>query len=302
VVKSGADAALSLYSATTDPNPTTQVACGGTLSVTGAKLVTLGTEICPIGTLAATAGAVKSCAPCPAGKYCDTAAGTGDASTTATACDAGDFQPLLGATAAVACTNCVVGTYSASGAAVSCTACAIGTYQDVAGQTSCKSCPGATAVMQTTCDNDCADKEFRNPATGDCEVCPLGYGVDGTSGVPTCELCPAGQQSPADSAVCTDCAAGYYAPEAGTGTCSACPAGTSGGLAAVSCTECPAGEESTAHSSSCTACVAGYYRAETGDAANALCVKCPSGLFTNAATGATTCTVCPIGERPAGGA
>jgi hypothetical protein len=125
-------------------------------------------------------------------------------------------------------------------------------------ETSCDSCPGAATVKATTCSNTCPTKQFRNPATGDCEVCPLGYGVVTTNGVPTCALCPAGQQSPADSAVCTPCTAGTYAPDAGTGTCSACPAGTSGGEGALACVECPAGQEAPAGSSTCTGCVAGY--------------------------------------------
>jgi hypothetical protein len=296
VSQSGSDVAFTLYSATTNPNPTTLATCGGTLSVTGAKLVGVGAETCPAGTAASTVGGVKSCVRCPVGKYCAAAAGTGDASTLATSCPAGTYSSLLGAASAGACTSCPAGTYSAAPGSVACAACGVGSFQDATGKSFCKECPGAATVMATTCNNECGTKQFRNPATGKCEVCPGGYGVDSSSGVPTCRLCPAGTQSPPDSAVCTSCAAGFYAPDESTETCSACPAGTSGGVAAVSCTQCPPGREARARSSTCTPCAAGHYRSEAGDAANALCVRCPGGFYTDAVTGATSCTKCPPGE------
>jgi syndecan 4 len=283
---SGTTATLTVSAATTDPNATPAAACSGTLAVTGAKVVAAGDETCPAGSVASGTD-VKSCAPCPAGSFCATSAGAAD-------CTAGTASPILGATAA--CGNCAAGQYSDAGA-VQCSSCPVGTANPTAGAATCASCPGATELGTVTCDNSCGLKQFRNPVTGDCESCPGGYGVASVSGVPTCVQCAAGQESPADSVTCDDCASGSFSANAGTETCSTCPAGTSGGVGATSCTSCSEGQEAVAGSTTCTACASGFYRAGSGSAANARCTKCPSGYLTNAATGATTCTKCRAGEQ-----
>ena len=84
---------------------------------------------------------------------------------------------------------------------------------------------------------------------------------------------------------CTPCEQGMTS-SAGTGSCSACPAGyTNAAAGSATCTDCVAGSEAGATEGSCALCAAGKY------SAGGACKVCSAGTFA-ATAGATACSSC----------
>jgi hypothetical protein len=92
-------------------------------------------------------------------------------------------------------------------------------------------CLGTATACQPYC--------IANYTDADCRDCAAGYyGVYQT----TCNICPLGRYSLANSTTCTACPAGKYAATLGTSSCSLCPAGRySDVTGATACPCCPRG-------------------------------------------------------------
>jgi hypothetical protein len=104
---------------------------------------------------------------------------------------------------------------------------------------------------------------------------------------------------------CVACERGKYAPQALTGGCLTCGAGsqTNNGTGSTTCTpcdtgfystggvtgclKCPGGKYSPSGQSSCTNCAAGSFASEAGSPS---CADCPGNYYSTAA--ATSCTLC----------
>ena len=149
-------------------------------------------------------------------------------------------------------------------------------------------------------------------------------------GTAQCDTCSPGKLSSADRSVCVDCTAGQYAwrnivcrdcelgrfaPQALTGECFLCEAGSvtekavgatqctgcASGMfstagSAVECSTCPAGTASGFKAEECTPCLAGFMAPL---AASSQCTRCSAGTF-SIGSGATACAPCGVGyHQPA---
>ena len=104
----------------------------------------------------------------------------------------------------------------------------------------------------------------------------------------------AGQISASGAAVCTDCSAGFVAPNEGSALCTACSSGAyAPTLGATYCTACPAGSaQGATGQGGCSPCSAGRFAA---NASSAGCSDCASGAY-SAAEGSTACSACLVGQ------
>jgi len=238
-------------------------------------------------------------------------------------CEAGKFSASTGMSA---CTHCAAGTYLGSLAATVCTDCGAGKYNPATGKTAsgdcidCSSNGNAYSAAASTAKTDCTcNKGYWGPSMGTtdssltCTACVAGkYRADsGATLIGDCENCGVGKYSDTTAAtVCTDCGVGKYSTTVGaTGasTCNACGMGkyasTTGNAAESDCVSCGAGKylASTGASSegSCVACSAGKSSTASGASSSTACQGCVAGKYS--ATGASTCTSCPMNSNaPAG--
>jgi hypothetical protein len=168
---------------------------------------------------------------------------------------------------------------------------------------------GAMSVEATVSYMQCAAGTYQNGAELNCQPCPPGF-ITSTEGLYVCSACPsgtisngnkdscvdclAGQWSPTNSTICSDCPLGFYSSTSRSLACLECPAGTfQDQLAASSCTNCIAGnQQSATGTSSCQVCEVGKYSAS---AAAVACLMCEAGK-TQALSGQTACTNCAFGK------
>lgn len=152
-------------------------------------------------------------------------------------------------------------------------------------------------------------------------TCPGGQGITEVGGIndvaQTCETCPAGKKSPADSTACQTCVRGENCPAGttNTGTIQWCPAGTyeEGGVCIqcavgtanhqegqILCPDCTAGSYADEEAlTTCKACAAGTYSATVKATNASTCLTCPDGYTSS--EGASECTACTAGRFGVGG-
>ena len=182
-----------------------------------------------------------------------------------------------------------------------CALCSVGRFANFSAPpwpSSCTLCDGGTYTSQT--------------ASIECRQCPVGkLSTEERSG---CVTCSAGQYTLNETS-CVDCSSGSYAPQALTGsclkciagshtddnkaatTCTPCNAGTYSGSEAVNCTQCAVGRFSGSGTSKCEACIAGKAAEEAGSSG---CATCSAGRFS--LDEASSCKVCPKGKYSSAGA
>ena len=113
-----------------------------------------------------------------------------------------------------ACTQCVLGTESAS-SKQSCVACAAGKYRSSFSFNKCIPCP-PYGVCTTSTFTKCLNGYKKNAAGDGCDQCPIG-------------------QDSTDGLTCVGCQAGNFKPSQDFATCIACPYGSSCGGSSISC-------------------------------------------------------------------
>jgi hypothetical protein len=118
---------------------------------------------------------------------------------------------------AIACRDCVAGTYLATegnDAVTDCVLCGLGKYSSAMGASACLDCTSGkfSGVPGALVCTNCAAGKFSNAV--------------GASVASTCASCAAGMHSASGASACIFCAAGMYAFEASQ--CIACPAGKYG--------------------------------------------------------------------------
>ena len=253
-----------------------------------------------------------NCHECSAGTYCEEFmaqrmcplhawSGNRSSARSDCACQAG----YSGANGEV-CSPCAAGTYrgvdgsvdSLTGPVV-CSACPSGTNSSLAstGVGDCSCIAGHTAESDGMACAACETGKYKtSTGTGACSVCPLGTSSSARSGELTDCKCIAGYTAGSDGAECTACGAGTFKSSTGTGSCSACPAGTSSGNAtgrdeATDCI-CGAGYTAGADGLECTACGAGTYKFQIGVGP---CVACGVDSYSPSfgAVSPDTCLACP---------
>jgi len=144
----------------------------------------------------------------------------------------------------------------------------------------------------------------RDPFSGVCAKCPVGYYTDDVSSFDCLACAPGAYQNVPGSSSCILCAPGTYTDVAARDACTPCANGTflpfSGATASDQCESCPMGTYSgSTGSSTCTPCAAGTYQ---NGARQPSCIECGPGTF-NSMTGAknsTACLKCPAGTFTAG--
>ena len=195
------------------------------------------------------------------------------------------------------CTACEAGTYKAVEGASSCVPCLAGTFSTVVGSdaaANCVSCPPFSTSAN---------------ASGSAEACACEPGYERNSSVLdlTCVACSVGYYNDNLNATCQACPFDSYADQEAMVTCTLCPVnsghkltaqssilscecnvGSFGNLESIQavCT-CDAGYE--LRNGTCVACAAGFYKAQPGNAP--LCSPCPLGTYAqnNASMNCTSC-------------
>eukprot|EP00698_Gefionella_okellyi_P020610 TRINITY_DN648_c0_g1_i2.p1 TRINITY_DN648_c0_g1~~TRINITY_DN648_c0_g1_i2.p1 ORF type:complete len:4078 (-),score=690.51 TRINITY_DN648_c0_g1_i2:80-12022(-) len=270
---------------------------------------------CPAGTYGLNSGlsAASDCNTCSPGYYCYHGVST--------ACPAGTWSSVVGATGVDQCTSCVAGRYSSALGASSiatCELCAAGTYSTA-----------VAAVSSATC-LTCPQGSFCTGVAGAAELCPAGTwgsaagfvsqynctkcAVDyfstatGATSVATCGYCLAGSygtiRGAATAGDCPQCTAGYYC-DGSVGQRVACGVGTYSATVGASlpstCAPCAAGtynpNTGSASVSACTQCSPGYYSTVTSASSIDVCTACAVGTYStiSAASTSTACGYCPAG-------
>lgn len=256
-------------------------------------------ETCPAGFDSAWPIQSTFCNPCARGKYKgDGGAGRCDA------CPVGKYEDQI---ASVICDNCGPGQIAQGTEQSVCSNCTIGKYQDEYGTTECKTCAAGQSSITTfggpTGCYSCPEGETTSPSLNalSCYKCAAGKMLSGV----LCVACPSGQfNGVAGMTVCTDCAAGKFAPKTdGSFTsCEKCPKGTEE-ISNV-CANCAAGKYANYPRTGCLSCPTGTYGAveeATVDvtesnygSVSGICTDCMAGLYSD--YGATVCINCGAGQ------
>ena len=210
-----------------------------------------------------------------------------------TACPAGTFSTVVGATSPSTCATCPAN--STSGAGASACSANIGYYSNNGVIT--KAPPGYYAPGNTTLPIACPAGTYSpvsgTTSPGNCAPCPAGtYSLTvGAASSSVCTACPANSTSGAGASACsanpgyysnngvlTQASAGYYAP-GNTTSQVACPSGTFSPALGVT------------NSGDCASCPAGTYSSTVGAANPSVCAACPTNYTSGA--GASACYVIP---------
>merc|ERR1712226_843971 len=268
----------------------------GTIEVmtTTTTLPTTTALVCPVGSYLA---ASVACVTCPAGSFCPQNAEE------ATACPAGTFNDITGASSLLDCMTCPKSTYCPAGS-VATTLCPAGTWSEQLGLgdvTGCIDCPvGSYCVEGASSPHPCPIGSFSDaPGAHVCLECPIGTDapVEGSS---SCEavaqICQAGTYLNSVSSTCDFCPAGHFCPE-GSVHPTSCPAGTFtnniGAETVTDCMVCPVGSYCSEGTSEPAMCPAGSYNDAIGAVDVSQCTSCSAGSFCPA--GSSVPTVCPAG-------
>ena len=251
---------------------------------------------CPLGFVAATAGAI-SCAACPVNQYaagdgincnqCPANSASPPNSTSVQDCVCGYGYVAVASGDSFTCGQCSAGSvYNYDPAGSTCVACAPGSISSL-GATSCTPCPsGSHANSDNTGCVACSAGTYL-AGNGTCLLCSPGTYAPSPSST-SCLLVPAGAYATSDRTSYTSCSAGTFV-NTSTQTCQSCAVGSISGASAVSCTPCASGSRASADSTQCVPCAAGTYLAGNGS-----CVACAQGQYAPTPS-ATTCLVNPLG-------
>lgn len=183
-----------------------------------------------------------------------------------------------------------------------CTACAAGTYKSVTGASKCKECMTGTysttlqATVATTC-IACTNNMYSSTGSNSSNNCCTANCNEGFTGptIGLCTSCAAGKYKDVkcpDNG-CTNCPAGKYSAITGATICSACDIRATSATVSTALTACICKEGYTGpDGGTCTMCPAGKYKTVKGSIA---CTNCGVAKYstTRAATTATTCLGCP---------
>ncbi|GMI05580.1 hypothetical protein TrVE_jg1079 [Triparma verrucosa] len=251
---------------------TDRVAClacqaGTTLETAGEGSITC--ENCLIGKYNGDQGHVAerhlSCTPCEAGRYADS-----EGSSKCTTCPSGSYDSAQGGgmTNAANCETCTAGKYSDHAN--------IPAHQCVGGK--------VTALSEEMCQkyadlaNVALERMTGTPTHGyGCRVKEVGGKFVWLSGGETSDLQDLTDEShtykradcPAVASSCSDCTAGKYLQDDGTG-------GNDSHDSEADCSECAAGKHSGSGVASCTICSSGKYQDDTGQEE---CKECSGGKY-----------------------
>jgi hypothetical protein len=179
------------------------------------------------------------------------------------------------------CVTCIGGTYSDFNRTKnpgpypdSCTQCAAGQYNPLSGQSACTVCsPGKLSSPDRTYCKDCGAGEY-SLNNSECVGCEVGkYAPQALSG--SCLTCPAGSHTnnKTKSTTCTPCDSGKYSSQPGD-----------------ECLDCSVGQYSASGQSKCTECEAGKYSSSSG---SSTCYGCDVGTWSS--EGSASCPLAAIG-------
>ena len=210
-------------------------------------------------------------------------------------CRPGSNAPIEGA---AECELCDGGTYQNETGAVNCKLCAQGNY-----------CPEGASAPLVCQKGTYGDATYLAAAT-DCTPCPEGSSCPTGSATPA--LCDAGSYAPAESAVCSRCAAGRFQGQAGQAGCVECPPGSSCAEGATAPSACAPGSVANASgSASCSPCAGGSYQPAANETACNQCtpgsycplgasapLPCSKGTYSSATdlSAKMQCVPCPVGS------
>ena len=258
------------------------------LCVEGFFLGTISCEPCPAGTYKDYLGQSTSCSSCAVGatsqeastSYLNCSCPFGfkrNADSSCTMCNAGKY--LQGNE----CLECPSNSYSQSGSEgpASCT-CRAKFYR--ATQELCQACPdfstsldGSLSIAHCQCNAGFYAIRGQDQQTLTCEACPLGSLSPAQSDDPLDCSCYAGWSSAVDGRSCQACEPGKYKPSQGRGSCSTCPPNSySEGSANTACELCTMETEADVSSTSAEDC------------------RCPANHYGSRFTG---CALCPPFSR-----
>jgi len=192
--------------------------------------------------------------------------------------------------------------------------------------------PGQYYIVESNLCAPCDAGKFANvsmpPWPSDCQLCKSGTYTSQIGSI-SCNACPVGKFSSGErtgcvtcsagqytfnKTSCVDCELGWYAPQALSGTCFSCIAGSHTNMQkrATTCTPCNAGSFSSAQSANCTLCAIGHFSGSgtsictacgAGKAAEKPgafeCASCQAGRFS--LTEAKLCERCPAGKSSTAG-
>ena len=242
------------------------------------------------------------CSTCSAGRYkvststkkddykCDTCqVGTVAlaGATTCDLCDPGYYQQLIGQSL---CTACRAGTWNdITGASSnsSCIACTQGRYSSAKGASdfsSCNECAPGKASNQISSNSstsclDCDVNEYSDAGATQCSFCSIGQTTT-KKGTAYCSNCDLGRYGTTNG-LCKACNQGQYQDARGSNACNVCPEDTYGPATGQSskadCQSCSEDKttgniKSAVDSSSCSCRRNLYYQT-----INATCLSCPDG-------------------------
>ena len=127
------------------------------------------------------------------------------------------------------CKSCLPGEFQDQDnvPSVICKICGRGQYADQVGQTACKKCSrgkflddAGDVITKHDTEEDCYDCEggmISGLGSGYCRDCPAGWVMSSGAEIEPCTACGIGKKSATatnKTITCTDCAAGFYQPEA----------------------------------------------------------------------------------------
>ena len=241
-----------------------------------------------------------NCTACLPGKYRMTAA------TACTDCAVNTYSSVSGASSISTCSSCVLYSSSpmastsinacscnpgATGNGTWCTLCVAGKYKNASGSALCDECPAnmySTSIGANTASVclSCPGNSSSPSSSSTSSVCRCLIGFTGPDGG-VCNSCVAGKyKNTSGSATCTNCAGGSFSASVGASTCSSCAESFSSTAGSSVC-QCAAGY-GVMSDGTCALCEAGKFK---GAIANANCTSCAAGTYM-AGVGATVCLTC----------
>lgn len=193
------------------------------------------------------------------------------------------------------CVECEAGKYSSAAGQEACTTCLAGTYQPYAFGTSCTDCDmGYVSADGASSCGGCAPGQFQANART-CQTCPAGTS-SGPAPSTQCTPCPANTWAPVGAQACTACPAMSFSPGATDFTGCKCASGTYMFLGPdyTACVICQPGTFSLTGATSCSLCPVGTF---AGAYTQSACTPCDGGYYTDV-PGSTACQPCFPGFIP----
>jgi hypothetical protein len=255
---------------------------------------------------------------------------TGNDGTTCSACEAGKYKTVVGAsnclncnedmyldftgaTTSTSCRNCPQYSQAPEGSSsLAACVCKLGYtgagggpgHVPLPGFQNCRACPSGTfkdttgSAPCTNCEENHYQPDGAKTSPTDCKTCgPNSLSSIGNALQASCQCAP-GYTGPNGEA-CVECFAGKFKPNKGAQPCDLCRNGTYSGRTAqtsdATCDACPDNSRSWMGSTARSDCHCefGYYTNRIGQA-DSSCTKCAVGTF-NDRLNQETCSKCPAG-------